>query len=133
MKMIDINNSARIYMGGDRITCDRSGCGPMSEAYMHELLAKALSLRDSLDLAITDMRALISGDYGKPTVKTGKIGKTQRQVLESLKRHGAWYPNCGWLWTTHSETAKILDSLVVRGMVVKLGHRYELAEDYADQ
>jgi len=59
MRMIDINNDKRIYVRGSEITFDRSGCPPMKESDMHMRLAKALSLRDSLDIAITDMRTML--------------------------------------------------------------------------
>lgn len=48
---------------------------------------------------------------------TRKLGKTQRSVLESLHEHHQ-YPG-GWTWSTPSETVRILDSLVARGLVEK--------------
>lgn len=41
-----------------------------------------------------------------------RLGKTQQGVLASLKRHGSWSLNCGWLWDTPSNTQRIMDSLV---------------------
>ncbi len=45
------------------------------------------------------------------------LGVTQKYVLESLQRHGEWYPQCGWMWDTFSGTVKIMESLVKRGLV----------------
>jgi hypothetical protein len=50
--------------------------------------------------------------------KMRKLGPTQQSVLESLKRHGAWYPGCGWVWDTASNTTRIMESLVARGYVI---------------
>lgn len=60
MRRIEINNDKAIYMGGDRVTSNRSGCTPMMESVMLTQLAKALQLRDSLDKAITDMRSMLA-------------------------------------------------------------------------
>lgn len=50
------------------------------------------------------------------------LGKTQRGLLWSMTEHrGRWYVNCGWLWDTHSGTARICESLVKRGLLAKTG------------
>lgn len=46
---------------------------------------------------------------------TTKIGKNQAACLRALKEHGGW-PG-GWIWTNRSETVRLLDSLVKRGLV----------------
>jgi hypothetical protein len=48
-----------------------------------------------------------------------KLGKVQQDVLDSLRLHGAWSPDarCGWVWDSMSNTQRIMDSLVVRGVV----------------
>lgn len=49
---------------------------------------------------------------------TGRtLGDRQRAVLSELARHGRWEPGGGWIWNTYSETRRILDSLVRRGLV----------------
>ena len=45
-----------------------------------------------------------------------KLGKTQVSVLRSLREHGGWWAGCGWIWSNRSETIKLLDSLVKRGL-----------------
>lgn len=45
------------------------------------------------------------------------LGKTQKGVLQSLRQHGSWGRGCGWLWDTHSNTKKVLDTLVKRDLV----------------
>lgn len=44
------------------------------------------------------------------------LGSTQRSMLKALKEHKGWSRGCGWLWDTHSNTVRILDSLVKRGL-----------------
>ena len=50
-----------------------------------------------------------------------KLGKTQLDILKVLSedRTGRYYPGCGWIWGNHSETVRILESLVKRGMIIK--------------
>jgi hypothetical protein len=50
-----------------------------------------------------------------------KLGKDQRAILETLvKKSGrTWTPCCGWVWKNSSTTARLLDSLVKRGLVEK--------------
>lgn len=50
------------------------------------------------------------------TQSTEKLGRTQRKMLRALVDHGRWSPGCGWIWTNHSTTVRLLDSLVARGM-----------------
>lgn len=45
-----------------------------------------------------------------------RIGKNQRSVLECLADRGPW-PGTGWTWSNDSETRRILQSLVRRGLV----------------
>jgi len=45
------------------------------------------------------------------------LGKNQQNLIDSLKEHDFWYNGCGWVWDTHSNTQRILDSLVKRGLV----------------
>jgi hypothetical protein len=58
-----------------------------------------------------------------------KLGKVQADVLAALWEHGYWSPDyrCGWLWTTPSETKRIMDSLVNAGYAVvneeEIAHR----------
>jgi hypothetical protein len=46
------------------------------------------------------------------------LGKVQCSVLRALVTNGD-YPDSGWLWDTRSNTARILDSLVTRGLAEK--------------
>lgn len=48
------------------------------------------------------------------------IGEKQANVLRCLIEHGGWERNCGWIWDTHSNTERILGTLVKRGLAVKL-------------
>lgn len=45
------------------------------------------------------------------------LGKTQREVLRALNEHGYWRdsPHVGWVWDTHSNTHRIIQSLVTKG------------------
>ena len=48
---------------------------------------------------------------------TNNLGETQQGVLKALVEHHTWSPGCGWLWSTQSATARVLDALVRRGLV----------------
>lgn len=48
-------------------------------------------------------------------LKERPLGRVQKGVLESLNRRGS-YPG-GWVWDTHSNTLRVLDGLVKRGLV----------------
>lgn len=48
---------------------------------------------------------------------TRPLGSTQAKVLRALREHGSWSYGCGWYWDTHSNTVRVLDSLVRRGDV----------------
>jgi hypothetical protein len=52
------------------------------------------------------------------------IGKTQKAISDALVRHGRWSPGCGWIWTGHRTTVKLLDSLVIRGLATKEERKY---------
>lgn len=48
------------------------------------------------------------------------LGKNQRGLLLNLRDRGSWHTSdngCSWLWDTPSNTKKILDTLVKRGLV----------------
>ena len=47
------------------------------------------------------------------------LGKNQKEVLRCLETYGAYHPVlfCGWCYSTESQTKKICDSLVKRGLV----------------
>lgn len=52
---------------------------------------------------------------------TGKfrpLGRLQIEVLRCVEEHGGWEPGCGWQWDSQVHTARILGSLVGRGLVV---------------
>lgn len=46
------------------------------------------------------------------------LGDVQKEVLRCLREHGGW-PGRGWLWDTTSNTERICESLVRRGLVKK--------------
>jgi hypothetical protein len=57
---------------------------------------------------------------------TDGLGSVQADVWKSLQEHGYWSRvGCGWLWDTPSNTARIMESLVRRGLATKTvdGHR----------
>jgi hypothetical protein len=64
-----------------------------------------------------------------------RLGDNQKGCLTALTRHGG-YPG-SWHWGSRSQTIKILDSLVARGVAVRDDHRYvalpEIIADYYEQ
>ena len=46
-----------------------------------------------------------------------KLGWKQRAILKTLRQHGDYYKGCGWVWSGHLTTVRLLDSLVRRGLV----------------
>lgn len=44
------------------------------------------------------------------------LGEKQKQILHILNHQSGWYPGCRWIWGNRSETIRILDSLVKRGL-----------------
>lgn len=48
-----------------------------------------------------------------------KLGARQSRCLRRLteRSNGAWYPGCGWVWSTSAETEAIFLSLVKHGFV----------------
>lgn len=50
------------------------------------------------------------------------LGEHQQAVLDCLAdgRHGAFSAGCGWIYGNYSTTVQILDSLVKRGLVVRI-------------
>jgi DNA-binding PadR family transcriptional regulator len=57
-----------------------------------------------------------------------KLGTVQLSVLESIAESGRWYRGCGWLWDTHSNTERVLKSLVRRGLVAIEFKQYVITE-----
>ena len=64
------------------------------------------------------------------------LGKVQLGVLDCLADRGS-YPGSGWVWSTHSETERVCESLIRRGLVVCVNcragypaasHRYEITD-----
>jgi hypothetical protein len=45
-----------------------------------------------------------------------KLGDRQKSCLQALRHHGHWHTTCGWKWDTKSNTRRILDTLVKRGL-----------------
>lgn len=46
-----------------------------------------------------------------------KLGKRQRNSLNTAIRYGGWFPGCGWLYGNKSETISILGRLEKRGFM----------------
>ena len=46
------------------------------------------------------------------------LGKNQNGLLRAMqRRHSTYSAGCGWVWDTHRNTERILDTLVKRGLV----------------
>lgn len=61
------------------------------------------------------------------------LGKVQALILESLRSHKRWHPGCGWIWGTYSETVRLLDSLVKRGLATKHETTYTYASVWGNR
>ena len=49
-----------------------------------------------------------------------RLGRIQQSVFGVLQEHGEWWDFApGWTWGTTTETKKILESLVRRGVVLR--------------
>lgn len=51
--------------------------------------------------------------------KQRPLGINQEGILRSLVERDGWSEGCGWMWDTHVNTRKILESLVKRGLATK--------------
>lgn len=49
--------------------------------------------------------------------KVNKLGSNQKSILDSLANRP--YPGGGWVWSNHSETIRLCESLVKRGLVTR--------------
>jgi hypothetical protein len=45
------------------------------------------------------------------------LGKVQAGVLSAIVEHGKYSEWCGWTWSTHSATIRVVRSLEIRGLV----------------
>jgi len=92
---------------------------------------RSRSAREIVDIMAEECWSLDDDDHPQCTKCLRKIneglrpkdpdnlGVNQRGVLNSLRDHGQWhkrFPGCGWVWDTPSNTKKILDTLVKRGL-----------------
>ena len=59
-----------------------------------------------------------------------QLGVRQKQVLEALRKHHHWYKGCGWLYSCHSVTRRIMESLVQRGLAQKAPQSRSADEEY---
>jgi hypothetical protein len=83
--------------------------------------------------AVSGIPAPGRGGRREPSSPLDRLGKTQASLMLSLIKHnGYWHKDCGWLWTTHARTTKILDSLAKRGWVAVTSNgkttRYDLTD-----
>jgi hypothetical protein len=56
-------------------------------------------------------------DWHRLTIH-GRLGSTQKTLLDSLEQHGLWKPGCGWVYDNESGTRRRLDALVNKHLVV---------------
>lgn len=50
-----------------------------------------------------------------------RLTSNQIAVLVALEVHGGgWHPRCGWMWRTESQTRRVCESPVGRGLVSAL-------------
>jgi hypothetical protein len=47
---------------------------------------------------------------------TRELGKIQKAVLGMLRERDAWWEGCGWYWDNWSNTKRVMDTLVKRGV-----------------
>lgn len=48
-----------------------------------------------------------------------KIGTNQQRIIANMSQFGGyWYSGCGWVCGTYAKTERIMQSLVVRGLVI---------------
>lgn len=59
-------------------------------------------------------------------VKYMRLGDTQKEMLKILRKKEYWFKGCGWLWDTHSNTARILDGLVKKELVTNANGVYKV-------
>lgn len=83
-----------------------------------------------VDALVRELDLFIGLDFGKPArlveqrKKQRKLGKIQKQVLDSLRNHGFWSRHCGWIWDTTEHTKKLMESLVRAGVATFDGTVY---------
>ena len=69
-------------------------------------------------LQINDPKALAQAcaALGQPVPKMKthrrKLGEVQKEALQSLRTHGSWKPNCGWVWNTTRGTIRIMLEMI---------------------
>jgi hypothetical protein len=52
------------------------------------------------------------------TDRTRPLGEIQRAVIKAMRSHGGtWSEDAGWLWDTISNTRRVMESLLRRGVV----------------
>lgn len=86
-----------------------------------------LSREEDEEISGADLVMLVSSIREKiinppPVIKSilpRKLGNIQKTLLIALVEHKQWAPGSGWVWSTPSQTQKVLDSLVSRGLVFK--------------
>lgn len=86
------------------------------------------------------MRKII---IAKVHTKVHSLGKAQSAMMDELLKRGLWFPGCGWSWNGASNTERIMESLLKRGLVTKTTKRatkllperccYHIAKQVRDQ
>lgn len=57
------------------------------------------------------------------------VDTSDRSVLLQLRNYGAWYPGCGWYWSSHSHTESLLMALVRKGLVQRVRRGYAMSNE----
>ena len=61
----------------------------------------------------------------KPERKQRPITADQKGFLQALMRHHGWRRSSGWSWGTRSDTIRVAEQLVKRGLVLKFDGQSE--------
>ena len=54
------------------------------------------------------------------------LGERQEFMLRALRERGSWYGGCGYKWNNYSDTVAIFESLVRRGLALRIEHHAHL-------
>jgi hypothetical protein len=95
--------------------------GEEDQLYACRYNGKLLSHADTYELRLlieAEMRKVHEDDESRKLVH--RLGKTQAEIYHCLMEHGSWYEGCGWIWDNYSQTTRVLDSLVKRGLAYKV-------------
>jgi hypothetical protein len=64
---------------------------------------------------------------------TRPLTDTQSSWLNSMiKASGRWSPNSGYIWSNYSETVRLCEALVKKGLATKQGDAFVLVDDHPE-